>query len=83
MQHLKQRASYIFANPKREPTSWTIGYWAKMLSRSMIEKGGNLDDISKLAAPKRKNSSHPFFCDETAPSDKGLSRGRIQVMSIC
>ena len=27
----------------------------------MIEKRGNLNDISKLAAPKRRNSSHPFF----------------------
>ena len=26
MQHLKQCASYLFANPKREPTSWTIAY---------------------------------------------------------
>ena len=34
MKHLKDHASYVFASPKREPTSWTIAYWSKMLSIS-------------------------------------------------
>ena len=34
MKHLKDHASYDFASPKREPTSWAIAYWAMMLSRS-------------------------------------------------
>jgi len=33
MKHLKDHASYVFARPKREPTSWTIACWSKMLSR--------------------------------------------------
>jgi len=85
MNSLKDHASYVFANPKREPTSWTIAYWSKMLSRSMIEKHGNSNDISKLAAPKRRNASHPLFMrckkvqridNEQNPKD-GESKQRI------
>lgn len=57
---LKNRASFAFADPKRDALkNWSIATWTLKTRRSYIQKHGNASDKAHLPAENSRNGSRP------------------------